>query len=325
MRNSIAAATFRIVQVLLSPLACIAYVDLVVTLVTFSRKSGTPATVHASTYIRWMLHKLGTRSDEPCMRLMSVVPNVRPWALYLVTCPTLLAHRVTGYVPRVYRYPYEGEPSPPHQAAARTTFFDKALERRLPGIKQLVVLGAGLDTRALRLPSSAGVRVYEVDAPKAQTFKLEMLKKAGLEANRATYVSADFLKEDWLEKLVAAGFQRDKPTFFLWEGVTMYLTREAVESTLRKIGGTSKGSVVAFDYFSKAGIQSRSLSMRYLRAFLSATGEPWRFGIDNTPPVRERVAAFVESCGLVLEEQRNFGEETARKRAPAGFATAVVQ
>ena len=54
--------------------------------------------------------------------------------------------------------------------------------------------------------------------------------------------------------------------------------------------------------------------MRYARASLSAFGEKWRFGIDATPPVTPRVAAFVEACGLVLEEQRSFGQETERKR-----------
>ena len=64
--------------------------------------------------------------------------------------------------------------------------------------------------------------------------------------------------------------------------------------------------------------------MRYARAVLNATGESWHFGIDNTPPARTRVAAFLESCGLSLEEQRNFGQETSRKHAMAGFATATV-
>jgi hypothetical protein len=64
--------------------------------------------------------------------------------------------------------------------------------------------------------------------------------------------------------------------------------------------------------------------MRYAKAVLNMVGEPWRFGIDKTPPVRERVAAFLQSCGLSMEEQRNFGPETNDKRAMAGFATAVV-
>ena len=150
------------------------------------------------------------------------------------------------------------------------------------------------------------------------------LKKAGVDPTGITYVSADFLEDDWFEKLVDAGFEPDKPSFFLWESVTMYLDQEAVESTLRKLAGTATGSVVAFDYFSTEIIESRSLFMRYARAVINATGEPWRFGIDNTSPVRERVAAFLESCGLSLEEQRNFGPEKDGKRAMAGFATAIV-
>jgi methyltransferase (TIGR00027 family) len=205
-----------------------------------------------------------------------------------------------------------------HQSAARTSFYDAALERHLAGINQLVVLDAGFDTRAYRLPAGARVRCFEVDKPKTQEFKREMLKKAGVDTTRVTYVTADFLEEDWFEKLVDAGFEPDKPSFFLWESVTMYLDREAVESTLRKISGTAAGGGVAFDYFSAEIIEARSFFMRYIRAVIDVTGEPWRFGIDNTPPVRERVAEFLEFCGLSLEEQRNFGPETARKRAMAG-------
>jgi hypothetical protein len=103
----------------------------------------------------------------------------------------------------------------------------------------------------------------------------------------------------------------------------MYLDRESVERTLRQIAGTAAGRVVAFDYLSTEVIESRSLFMRYARAVINATGETWRFGIDNTPPIRDRVAAFVEACGLELEEQRNFGPEVNGRRALAGFVTAI--
>ncbi len=324
-RRIVAATFFRIIQMILLPIGVIAYVHFVVKLVTFSRKSGTSATVLASLYTRYMQHKLGTRRDEPCARLMMVMPNVPHLGLVLETAPTLVAHRLTGYVPRIYRYPYEGVPPMTHQPASRTTFYDAALERHLVDIDQLVFLGAGFDTRSYRLRPEAGVRCFEIDEPKTQEFKREMLKKAGVDTSRVTYVPADFLSEDWLEKLVAAGFEPDKPSFFLWESVTMYLDRETVEGTMRKIAGTATGSVVAFDYFSAELLESRSLFMRYARAVLNATGEQFRgFGIDNTPPARRQVAAFLESCGLTMEEQRNFGQETERKRAMAGFATAVV-
>ena len=82
-----------------------------------------------------MQHTLGTRRDDACERLMMVLPNVPHLGLCLVTGPTLLAHRLTGHVPRSYRYLYEG--------AARATFFDGALARHLGDIDQVVMLGAG--------------------------------------------------------------------------------------------------------------------------------------------------------------------------------------
>ena len=323
MRTLVAVAVFRSVQIVLLPVAALGYVLFVIRLVTFSRREGTSATVLASLYTRYMQHRLGTRRDEVCNRLMMVLPNVSRPGLYLETAPTLLAHRLTGYVPRIYRYPYEGEPTMNHQPAARTTFYDAALERHMLGIDQLVVLGAGFDTRAYRLPEENRVRCFEVDSPGTQAFKTRMLRKAGVDTTRVTYVPADFLKQDWLRKLVDAGFEPDRPSFFLWESVTMYLDRESVERTLRQIAGTAAGTVVAFDYLSTEVIQSRSLFMRYARAVINATGEPWRFGIDNTPPIRDRVAAFVESCGLTLEEQRDFGPEADGRRALAGFVTAI--
>jgi len=324
MRKIVAATAFRIIQLIWLPVGAVGYVLFVVKLVAYSRRSGTSATVLASLYTRWMQHKLGTRRDEPCDRLMGVLPMVPPLGLRLSTTPTLVAHLLTGYVPKIYRYPYAGVPPMQHQSAARTTFYDAALERHIAGIDQLVILGAGFDTRSYRLPAGTHVRCFEVDTPKTQAFKRAMLKQAGVDSTRVTYVPADFAAGDWLKKLVEAGFAPDKPSFFLWESVTMYLDRQAVESTLRMIARTAAGSVVAFDYFSSEIIESRSLYMRYARAMVSATGEPFTFGIDNTPPARKQIAAFLEACGLSLEEQRNFGLETGQKRAMAGFATGIV-
>jgi methyltransferase (TIGR00027 family) len=325
LSNLVAFSVFRGIQIVGLPLAAVGYVLFVGKMLTFSRRSGPSQTVLASFYTRWMQHQLGTRRDEPCARLMRVLPNVSQPALSLVTGPTLLAHRLTGYVPKIYRYPYRGVPQMKDQPAARTTFFDAALARHLAEIEQLVILGAGLDTRAYRLPAGSRIRCFEVDTPRTQPFKRAMLKRAGLDTTRVTFVAADFEDEDWLERLVAGGFDPARPSFFLWEGVTPYLDREAAESTLRKIAGTAPGSVVAFDYFSTQQLEDRSLFWRYARAVLDAVGEPLgTFGLDTTPPARQRVAAFLASCGLSLEEQRNFGRETDRERPRAGFATAIV-
>src|SRR6476620_1252808 len=194
---------------------------------------------------------------------MAVMPNVSQEGFRLETAPTLVGHLLTGFVPRIYRYPYQGRPSMRHQVTARTSYYDAALQRHLGGVDQLVVLGAGFDTRAFRLSLEDRVRCFEIDLPRTQAHKLAMLDKAGLSTRLATYVSADFETEDWMAKLVAAGFDPDSPTFFLWEGVTMYLDRASVEATLRRIAATAPGSAVAFDYFSKEIVASQSPYMRY--------------------------------------------------------------
>jgi hypothetical protein len=93
-RRFAVAILFRVIQIILLPVGATAYVLFVFKLVTFSRKSGTSATVLASLYTRYMQHKLGTRPDEPCARLMMVMPNVSHLGLLLETIPTLVAHRL---------------------------------------------------------------------------------------------------------------------------------------------------------------------------------------------------------------------------------------
>ncbi len=111
----------------------------------------------------------------------------------------------------------------------------------------------------------------------------------------------------------------------LWEGVTMYLDGEAIESTLRKIASCARGSVVAFDYFTTEILESRAPYWRYGMVMTRLAGEPLKFGIDSMPPSRERLADLLRFCGLCLGEQRTLGQETADKRAWGGFATAIVK
>jgi methyltransferase (TIGR00027 family) len=322
MRAIVTASIFRMIQVAWSPLAVIGYVLFVARLITFSRTSRVSSTTLASLYTRWMQHGLGTRLDEPCVRLMTALPNVSGPALRLTTGGTLLAHRLTGWVPRIYRYPYEGDPPMAHQPAYRTTFFDTALARHLGSVGQLVVLGAGWDTRSYRMP--AALHCFEVDTPPTQEAKRRMLRRVGLDTTRITFVPADLMTDDWLDRLVRAGFDPGRPAFFLWEAVTMYLDREAVERTLRRIAGTSIGSAVAFDYLSAEHVEARSLFMTYVRAFLRVTGEPWRFGLEGGAPSRRHADALVRSCGLSLEDHRSIGRETDRRPAQGGFVVAIV-
>ncbi len=324
-RGLIAAAVFYILSVLLFPVTLIGYVIWVGKAILTGRGSGVSGTAQGPLSARWFMHNLGTREDEPSNQLMMVLPGVPSLGVRLVAGPLLLAHRLTGYVPRAFRYPFEGDIPKQYEASARVAFFDAAVERYLADVDQFVILGAGFDTRAFRLPKDARVRSFEVDAPKTQAIKREMLSKTSIDSTGVTFVSADFEKENWLTRLVDAGFDPCKPALFLWEGVVNYLDREAVEATLRKIASTAKGSVVAFDYLTTEVLESQALYWRYARAATRAAGEPLKFGIDSTPPSSERLAELLRSCGLSLVEQRTLGRETERVRAWGAFATAIVK
>jgi len=324
MHNLLAATVYYLLSVLLFPVTAIGYVIWVAGALVTGRGSGVSGTAQGPLSARFFEHKLGTREDEPANRLMMALPTVPPLGLRLFVWPMLLAHRVTGYVPKAFRYPFEGDVPPQYQASARMTFFDAAVDHYLTGIAQFVILGAGFDTRAFRLPKDTRVRSFEVDAPKTQAIKREILEKAGIDSTGVTFVAADLEKEDWLTRLVDAGFDPGTPALFLWEGVTVYLEKEAVEATLRTIGSTAKGSVVAFDYSTTEPLESKALYWRYARAATTAAGEPVKFGVDSTPPSRERLAELLRSCGLTLVEQRTLGQETEGKRAWGGFAVAVV-
>jgi methyltransferase (TIGR00027 family) len=324
MRERSAALVFYLLSLLLLPVSVMGYV-LWLASAYRRRAPGVSTTAQGPLSARWFEHLLGTRSDEPARRLMEVLPGVSPLARELAAGPLVLAHRATGYVPRAFRYPFDGEVPPLYQASARIPFFDAAIERYVGTAGQLVILGAGFDTRAYRLPSGSALRSFEVDTPATQAVKRAMLAKARIDASRVTFVAADFETEDWLAKLVAAGFRPDEPALFLWEGVTPYLDRDAIEDTLRTIAGTARGSAVAFDYFTTEPLRSRGLYWRYGRMMTRAAGEPIKFGVDSTPPSREQLAALLRSCGLALVEQRTLGRETAGERAWGGFALAVVE
>jgi methyltransferase (TIGR00027 family) len=323
MGKPASAAAYYALCTVLSPVIVIGYAAWIGKIIAAGR-SGVSATAQGPLSARFSEHNFGTRPDAAADGLIRALPGIPRLGLRLTAGPVLLAHRLTGYVPRAFRYPFQGEVSPQYEAAARIWFFDDAVDRHLPAMAQFVILGAGFDTRAYRLPAGAGVRVFEVDSPRTQRVKRETLAKAGIDAGGVTFVPADFERQDWLACLVSAGFDPARPTLFLWEGVTMYLERATVEDTLRKIASTAAGSVVAFDYFTSEALDSPAPYWRFARVTTKAAGEPLKFGVDSTPPARDRLAELLASCGLSLAEQRTLGDETPAMRAWGGFATATV-
>jgi methyltransferase (TIGR00027 family) len=155
--------------------------------------------------------------------------------------------------------------------------------------------------------------------------KRELLSQCGVDTSGVKFVPANFLTDNWLDNLVKADFDPRKPTFFLWEGVTYYLSREAMEKTFRTIATSAPGSVVVFDYGTDANIKAYRKPLGMLqKALLKAVREPQTFWISSEPPVKKTVTALMQEYGLSLRDQLDFGHETKRKRSRGGLAAAVV-
>lgn len=188
---------------------------------------------------------------------------------------------------------------------ARTHKIDEVLKDFAKrDLKQVVVLGAGFDTRAYRYAEKMpSVKFFELELPATQQRKKELVKKAiGRIPDYVAYAPIDFNTETIEEALVRVGYDPAKKTYFIWEGVTMYISESAVQATLDFIAKRSApGSELVFDYL-LAGVAARDWK-RYPRAMALATlcavhDEPWIFGFPEPS-----ATTFVKNSGLeVLED-----------------------
>jgi methyltransferase (TIGR00027 family) len=149
-----------------------------------------------------------------------------------------------------------------------------AVER---GVDQYVVLGAGLDSFAYRNPYKR-LRVFEVDHPSTQAWKRSRLQEQSIAVPRSlTFAPVDFETQTLADGLKAAGFRADRPAFFSWLGVVIYLSRPAVTETLRFIAARPKGSQLVFDFApppAELGEEERRSHARSA-ANVARAGEPW--------------------------------------------------
>jgi methyltransferase (TIGR00027 family) len=136
------------------------------------------------------------------------------------------------------------------EQVCRTRYIDEAVTAALgKGIRQVVILGSGMDTRAYRLPGMDQAQVFEVDMPRVVKMKQPRVAKLlGKIPANVHFVPTDFDEQDLGEAMQGCGFDPSQPAIFVWEAVTQYLTAEAVKQTLSYIGKSAKGSRVVFTY-----------------------------------------------------------------------------
>lgn len=192
-------------------------------------------------------------------------------------------------------------------AIARTRYIDESICQALrQGIRQFVVLGAGFDCRAYRLPGINSATVFEVDHPDTLACKLSCLRNLlpQLPAN-VRYIQADFNREKLPELLAAAGFSSSLPAVFLWEGVTNYLSPEAVDTVLGYVSSCRPSSRIIFTYVHSGALDGSGCfeGVGKLLRDVAQLGEPWTFGLDPAA-----VPEFLSRRGLRLERDASAHE-----------------
>jgi methyltransferase (TIGR00027 family) len=184
---------------------------------------------------------------------------------------------------------------------ARTRFFDRfffqALENNIP---QIVLLGAGYDTRACRFQDHIQeTRIFELDAPATQRVKRRCFERANIAVPRQlSFIPISFNRDDLGPALFEAGFDKNQKTLFIWEGVTMYLTAETIDSILDFISRNSAaGSTVVFDYAYRSVVEGTGdyYGARPVVKAVTLLGEPYRFGIGQG-----KIESFLAARGFEI-------------------------
>ena len=213
---------------------------------------------------------------------------------------------------------------------ARTRLIDDAIEDSInAGRRQVVVLGAGFDSRPHRLAALRSATVFEVDHPDTQRAKRERLAGSGPQARQdVRYVAADFASGRLGDAMDAAGYDDTVPTLIVWEGVTNYLTPDAVDSTLRWCSAAARGSILIFTFVDCDVLTDpgKYLGTDQLARSLARAGEQLTFGIDP-----DELREYLVQRGLQLESQvgaaeyrqRYFGQAARRMRGHEFYRVAI--
>lgn len=205
--------------------------------------------------------------------------------------------------------------------SARTKLFDEVFCRAIDeNFPQIVILGAGFDTRAWRFEQrNHGTRVFELDAPITQKMKRKLLDKKGVSSpGEINFIPIDFEEEDIAEALSKAGYHRGLKSLFLWEGVTMYLSDESVSRTLEFINkGAAAGSCVIFDYVLASVLrrENKLYGEAAIHNTVFKTGENWTFGIEEGA-----IESFLSERGFELTEHYA-PDELQKKYLTSGYGT----
>lgn len=197
----------------------------------------------------------------------------------------------------------------------RKRYIDETLTEVAGQIEAVVNLGAGFDTRAYRLPALAEMPVWEVDQPENIAPKrARLLKLFGSVPKHVKLVAIDFDREELGVALARQGYTPDKRTFFIWEGVTQYLSEAGVRATFDLLAKAAPGSWLAFTYVRKDFLDGEHMyGQQRLYEKYVARDKIWLFGLDP-----DGVADFLKPYGWRVVEQLGYEDLAERYVKPTG-------
>jgi methyltransferase (TIGR00027 family) len=267
------------------------------------------------------------------MALFRALEHARPPARRLFTDPfarAFLGPRLRwlvtlsvlpGFTDMVYRAIDRRWPGARTSAVARTRLIDDRVATAIAeGVRQIVLLGGGFDSRPYRLAGLERLACFEVDHPSTQARKRQVVGDViGAAASQVRFAPTDFFRDSIELTLPAAGFEESRPTLFIWEGVTNYLTDSAVDHTLRWYARAAPPSQIVFTYVDRAVLDDPAAfhGTRRLLSTLEASGERWTFGLDPIGLegfLRERGYRLDEDLGAAEYRARYFGSASTAMR-----------
>ncbi|HMU26574.1 MAG TPA: class I SAM-dependent methyltransferase [Solirubrobacterales bacterium] len=216
----------------------------------------------------------------------------------------------------VCRYIDRNWPGSRPSAVIRTRLIDDAVTAAIEGgAEQLAILGAGYDTRGLRLPAAREIPVFELDQPPTQERKKQRLRaRDGDLPSNVTYVPFDLLDEGVGAPLERAGFRTGLKSVYIWEGVLSYLTPEAVDQTLAWITASgAPGSRLVYTYVDVALLKQGGEDEPPWSSQVAKVGEPFRYGLDPA-----KMDAFLGDRGLKPVWDQSTLEAIAQHAVPGG-------
>jgi len=193
---------------------------------------------------------------------------------------------------------------------ARTKYIDDLLESSIKnGSRQIIILGAGFDTRSVRLDFLKNISVVEIDHPDTSNYKVNVLKNLGCLPANVIFQQADFNKQSLTEITAAARINFSIPTTIIWEGVTNYLTKGAVDNTFAFTTVFKSSFNIIFTYIDKDVLENPNhfKGTEKLFANLKENEEEWTFGFDP-----KDVRNYLEQYNLELVEDLNATEYRIR-------------